>query len=91
MTSEELDPSLSINEMGYVLDARHQAESFGKSVLWNLLSIVLIFYIGMSLGGSNNFRKVFSVMAFALVPVIIGGVILHIFATYPPLLEGITQ
>ncbi len=89
-TTEELDPVLSINEMGYVLDARYQAESFGKSVFWNILSIVLIFYIGMRIGGSNSFRKVFSVMAFAMIPVLVGGITLHIFFTYPPLLEGIT-
>ena len=89
-TVGEPDPSLTINEIGYVWDVMHQSESFGKSVLWNLVSIVLIFYLAKRFGGSNDFKKVFSVLAFAMVPVLIGGIILHVFFMYPPLLESIT-
>lgn len=89
-TVGEPDPSLTINEIGYVWDVMHQSESFGKSVLWNLVSIVLIFYLAKKFGGNNDFKKVFSVLAFAMVPVLIGGIILHIFFMHPPLLESIT-
>jgi len=89
-TVEESGTSLPVNEIGYVLDAKHQAESFGKSVLWNLISIIFIFYLGLRLGGSNSFRKVFSVLAYAMVPALIGGIILHVIFMYPPLLESIT-
>ena len=87
---EESASSLSVNEAGFVWDARYQIQSFGESVLWNILSIVLIFYLGVKFGGSNSFRKVFSVITFAMIPVLIGGITLHVFTMYPPLIEAIS-
>ena len=88
--SEESVASLPVNEGGFVLDAGYQIQSFGESVLWNIASIALIFYLGIKFGGNNNFKKVFSVITFALIPMLIGGVIMHAFALYPPLVEGIS-
>lgn len=89
-TLEDPDTPLPKNELGYVLDAGKQVESFGVSVLLNLFSIVIVFFLGKRFGGNDNFRKVFSVMTFAMVPVLIGGVILHVFLIYPPLLASMT-
>jgi hypothetical protein len=66
-TIDESDPSLTINEIRYDWDVMHQSESFGKSVLWNLVFIVLIFYLAKKFGGKDDFKKVFSVLAFAMV------------------------
>ena len=88
--TEESVSSLPVNEGGFVLDVRYQIQSFGESVLWNILSVVLIFYLGVKFGGNNNFKKVFSVITFALIPILIGGVIMHVFALYPPLVESIS-
>ena len=90
ITADQPDPTLSMTELGYVWDVQYQAESFGRSIFWNVLSIVIVFYLGMKLGGSKDFRKVFSVMSFVAMPVLVGGIILHIFFMYPFLLENIT-
>jgi len=90
LTNDQPDPSLVVSEFGYVWDVEYQAESFAKAVLWNLVSIVLMFYIGMKFGGSNSFKKVFSVLAYALIPVVVGGIVLHVFFMDPTLLENIT-
>ena len=87
---EESVASLPVNEGGFVLDAWYQIQSFGESVLWNVLSVALIFYLGAKFGGNNNFKKVFSVITFALIPMLIGGMIMHVFALYPQLMETIS-
>ena len=91
-TDEEPLSSVSINELGFVWDAIFQIENFIESVLWNLLSIALIFYLGNKLGGSssNSFKTVFSVLAYAMIPILIGGIGLHVFLMNPILLEGIS-
>ena len=90
ITSDQPDSSLEISEFGYVWDVMYQAESFTKSVVWNAISVVLIFYLGLKFGGSNSFKKVFSVLAYAMVPVLVGGIALHIFFMHPFMLESIT-
>ena len=91
-TDEEPLSSVSINELGYVWDARFQLENFVESALWNLLSIALIFYLGNRFGGSgsNSFKLVFSVLTYAMIPILIGGAALHVFFMNPLLLEGIS-
>lgn len=88
--SEESIVSLPVTEGGFVLDARYQIQSFGEFVLWNILFIALVFYLGIKFGGNNNFKKVFSVITFAMIPMLIGGVIMHVFALYSPFVEGIS-
>ena len=90
LTRDQPDPSLEISEFGYVWDVMYQAESFTKSIVWNVVSVVLIFYLGLKFGGSNNFRKVFSVLAYAMVPVLVGGIILHVFFMHPFVLGSLT-
>ena len=89
-TTEEAVGSLPVNEGGFVLDATYQIESFMEAILWNMFSIALIFYLGIKFEGNNNFKKVFSAITFALIPMLIGGVIMHVFALYPPLVENIS-
>ena len=87
---DEQDAPLPTNELGYVLDAGKQSESFVRTLLLNILSIVIVFFIGKKLGGNNDFRKIFSVMAFAMVPVMVGGITLHVFLYNPLLLASMT-
>ena len=89
-TEDELDPALTVNELGFVWDFQHQVTYFGFSVMLNMATIVTIFYIGKKLGGNHNFSSVFSVLLYATMPVLIGGILVHVFVFYPPLLEGIT-
>ena len=89
-SEDELNPELAVNELGFVLDFQHQAAYFGLSVMLNMATIVTIFYIGKRLGGSCNFSSVFSVLLYATIPVLVGGILVHLFVFYPPLLEGVT-
>lgn len=90
MTTEQIDPSIAINELGYIWDVQYQAKSFGSSLFWNCVSIILVFYLGMKMGGNNSLRKVFSVLSFAMVPALIGGVMIYVLFMNPLLIEGIT-
>ena len=87
--SEEIS-SLPTNEIGYILDAEIQIIDGIVKVLGGFLNTVIIFYLGKKLGGSKNFRRVFSVVSYSLIPVLIGGILVSIFLYYPPLLEYIS-
>ena len=54
----------------------HHMVNFGGIILSNYLMILFIFYIGRKLGGSTNFRQIFTSMSFCLIPVLIGAIIL---------------
>ena len=81
---------LPTNEIGYILDAEIQVIGTVLSISGGFLSIVLIFYVGKLFGGSKNFRGVFSVLSYSLIPMLIGGILVSIFLYYPPLLEYVS-
>ena len=81
---------LPTNELGYVLDAEIQIIDLAVNILGGFLIVVLIFYVGKKFGGSKNFRGVFSVLSYSLIPVLIGGILVSIFLYYPPLLEAVS-
>ena len=81
---------LPTNELGYVLDVEIEIIDFIVIILSEILLIVLIFYVGKKFGGSKNFRGVFSVLSYALIPALIGGFIVSILLFYPPLLEFVS-
>lgn len=78
------------NELGYFLDAEIQIIDSVVNILGGFLIVVLIFYVGRMFRGSKNFRGVFSVASYSLIPILIGGILVSIFLYYPPLLEYIS-
>ena len=58
---------------------------FGGTILSHILMIVIIFYVGKIVKGNTNFKQVFSVLSFCLIPIMFGvGIIAsgNLFLTY---------
>lgn len=81
---------LPTNELGYILDTEIQIIDSIVKVLGGFLFTVIIFYLGKKLNGSKNFRGVFSVVSYSMIPVLIGGILVSVFLYYPPFLEYIS-
>ena len=58
---------------GYII--AYHITSFVGITLKNFLVIVFTFYIGKRYSGNTNFRQVFSVLSFCLIPTVIGAVL----------------
>ena len=80
----------STNELGYILDAEIQIINHTVNILSGFLFVVLVFFVGKKFGGSKNFRGLFSVLSYSVIPILIGGIIVSIFLYYPPLLESVS-
>ena len=89
-TPSESISEFPTNELGYILDAEIQIIDSVVKVLAGFLIVFLTFYVGKKFGGSKNFRGVFSVVSYSLIPILIGGILVSIFIYYPPLLAYIS-
>lgn len=76
-TDDSLEENQSFNEFGMLLN-----EDFGKFVVKNIFNIlasfvliVTIFLIGRQLGGNSNIQKVFCLISYAMLPMMIGGIL----------------
>ena len=58
--------NMDIVNMGY------HVINFVGIILSHILMIVIIFYVGKKVRGNNNFKQVFSVLSFCLIPAMVG-------------------
>ena len=54
------------------LNIAYSIIGFGGIVLSHILMIVIIFYVGKTVKGNTNFKQVFSVLSFCLIPIMFG-------------------
>ena len=57
---------------GHGLDAAGYATMYAKFVMAELLKFAAVFYVGKRLGGTAGFRRIFSVLSYCLVPIMVG-------------------
>ena len=67
------------------LNIAYMIIGFGGTILSHILMIVIIFYVGKIVKGNTNFKQVFSVLSFCLIPIMIGAIIIvsgNLFLSY---------
>ena len=67
------------------LNIAYRIVDFGGTILSHILMIVIIFYVGKIVKGNTNFKQVFSILSFCLIPIMFGVVIIasgNLFLTY---------
>ena len=67
------------------LNIAYKITGFGGTVLSHILMIAVIFYVGKIVKGNANFKQVFSVLSFCLIPIMFGVAIItsgNLFLTY---------
>ncbi len=58
------------------LNIAYMIIGFGGIILSHILMIVIIFYVGKIVKGNTNFKQVFSVLSFCLIPIMMGAIII---------------
>ncbi len=58
------------------LNIAYKIIDFGGTILSHMLMIVIIFYVGKIVKGNTNFKQIFSVLSFCLIPIMFGAVII---------------